>query len=383
MKAEIVDLDEIEEIIVAYANGDFSRRLSLSQSLNERDIIVSGINMLGEELQKRTVSRNFFSGIFNSIPEILIVLNRQGVIENINKNGTDTISLGVEEEVLGKNIREVLPSHIFTRFLDFVKSDLHSITFDNEMKVNELLSFPALCSLSKIHDSNEEQYLFIAQDVTEKKREELRILKATINGQEIERKRLANDLHDSLGQELNAVKMYVNAIEKMDSSTDLYKRSIKDVHGLLDLTIESIREISFGLMPSVLQTESLNTSIVQLINRMNSVQTIPIYHNFSGEQFVFGDKNDELFIYRIVQEFLNNSVKYSKANKIKVEVDNQLEEGVLEIKLSDDGVGFDFNTVKTNNGLSSIIYRLQALGSEFDFDSQEKRGTTLLIKINK
>lgn len=383
MKVEIVDINEIQGIIFAYANGDFSRRLKISEVLDERDIIVSGINMLGEELQKKTVSRNYFSGIFNSIPEILIVFDKQGRIQNINEIGIKTIGYTVYEEIIGKSIKIVLPSDVNQRFSQFLKTGHYSVSFDSELKNHEGQAFPALCSLSRINDSNSNLFLFIAQDVSEKKREELRILKATINGQETERRRLANDLHDSLGQELNAVKMYINAIEKMDSDSDLYKRSIKDVHGLLDMTIESIREISFGLMPSVLLKESLNSSIIQLINRINAIQTIPVYYAIPETPLVFKDKNDELFIYRIVQEFLNNSIKYSKAQKIWIEIKNSPAKKYIEIRLKDNGIGFDFAKVKTNNGLNNIRYRLQALGSEFNFNSTPKKGTELFIKIHE
>lgn len=383
MKTEIVDVDEIHEIIVAFANGDFSRRLYLSESLNERDIIISGINMLGEELEKKTVSRNYFSGIFNSIPEILVVIDKKGFIQNINQNGLKIIANESSENLIGKNIKELFSEDINQRFETFSKQKVYSISFESEMKNKKQNSFPAFCSLSRINDSGSKQFLFIAQDISEKKKEELRILKATINGQEIERRRLANDLHDSLGQELNAVKMYINAIEKMNSESDLFKRSIKDVHGLLNLTIESIRDISFGLMPSVLSRESLNTSILQLINRVNALKTIPVYYSIPERPLIFDDKNDELFIYRIVQEFLNNSIKHSSAEKIWLEFKINESKNRIEILLKDNGVGFNFEDIQNKNGLNNITYRLQALGAEYKYNSVVGKGTELKIIIKQ
>ncbi|TNE54364.1 MAG: PAS domain-containing protein [Bacteroidetes bacterium] len=382
-KTEIVDIEEIQEVIVSYANGDYDRRLSISEEQIERDIIVSGINMLGEELQKRTVSRDFFLGIFNSIPEVLLVLDDEGRVTGVNETGVQLIEFNQGGRVIGKKLTEVFAEQLDKQFDSFRELEQNSVSFEMDLKINDILTFPALCSFSRIGNPGSEPYLFIAQDISEKKREELRILKATISGQESERRRLANDLHDSLGQELNAVKMYVSAIEKMDCQSELYKKSMQEVHGLLEMTIDSIREISFGLMPSVLQKESLNVSVLQLVNRMNAIQEIRIFTDISEDPVELVDKNDELFLYRIIQEFLNNSLKYSKASEIWVKLKEiKLQNHkILNVVLTDDGVGFNFDQVRSNNGLNNIIYRLKALGAEYRFESRKGVGTNLNINL--
>jgi signal transduction histidine kinase len=219
----------------------------------------------------------------------------------------------------------------------------------------------------------------IAKDITEQKNAELIALKAMITGQDLERKRLASDLHDSLGQELNAIKLYLGTLEILESNTPEYKKCINEINRMFNDTINSVREITFDLMPFILENNSISSAIEQLCKQLNSIHTIRINYISNVKKIGLKDKKDEAIVYRIIQEFINNSLKHSKATVINVELSKNKNE--IKIQLNDNGVGFDLKKVARNNGLRNIQQRLEILNAEFHFVSQPNSATNLNFTI--
>src|SRR5665647_964194 len=83
---------EINLRLSEYSLGKFDKRLTLSSRLDDIDAIISGINMLGEELKAITISRNYFTNIFNSVSDMVFVLNAKGVIEDANKPAEEQLN---------------------------------------------------------------------------------------------------------------------------------------------------------------------------------------------------------------------------------------------------------------------------------------------------
>ena len=109
--------------------------------------------------------------------------------------------------------------------------------------------------------------------------------------------------------------------------------------------------------------------------------------NIDGERIPFKfiqlkDKNDELFVYRIVQEFLNNSIKYSNSTSIQIDLKKDTAHNFIQINLMDNGIGFDFEKVARRNGLNNIERRLKSLNSEYIFKSKIGIGTELKFTVN-
>lgn len=385
MKAEIVNIDEIHEVIIAFANGDFSKRLSLTSDQEERNIIVTGINMLGEELREKTVSRDYFSSIYNAIPVLVIILDLKGQIIDVNNVALD--SLGYEKNyILGKYLSDFLNTILPIELDSFIWDNIFNTQqFESEM-IGEQHTIPVSCSISRIRDNDGkiQSILFIASDITERLQHRKNILKATAKGQEKERKRLAYDLHDSLGQELNGVMMYMNALENMSPDSTIYLSTLQETKKLLHTAINSVRQISFNLMPNILLKETLGNCIIEMINRVNAIDKKKIIYYIDNSNLNLKDKNDEVLIFRIVQEFINNSIKHSNASIIEVNIKVSGENGkLLSIQLSDNGIGFNVEKEIDNNKLSSIQTRLEALQAQYTFTSSKNNGTNLNFFINE
>lgn len=382
MKSEIVNVDAIEEIIIAYANGELHKRLEISDKRDDRDTIIAGINMLGEELEKTTISRDYFMNIYNSVSEILIYIDAEGKILDLNL---------ATEKVLGKNIKDLKGQNIRTiiheqnisigsKIQESLEASEQFVAFEASLSINQNSEIPIACTLAKVIDrlNNHKGYLFIANDITEQKNKEINELRITIAAQETERKRLAYDLHDSLGQELNAIKMYLNALAVMDSKSEAYISAFETCKIILDSSLETIRNISFDLMPKALENGGLIQAIDELVKKLNMVTNIE--YNFPNISIQL-HKDYQINIYRIIQEFINNSLKHSQLTKLELHISKKENEIVVFIK--DNGKGFKLESASGGNGIFNIKTRLLALNTTYKFESALGKGTFLEFTINE
>lgn len=382
MKSEIVNVDEIQEIIFAFANGDFDKRLTISENRDERDIIISGINMLGEELEKTTISRNYFMNIYNSVSEILIFISLDGKIVDLNLT-TEKVLQKSLESLRGIDVKTIISErYLFLEntIRESLKSGEHFIPFEASIIINPDKEIPVSCILSKVIDrsDNHKGYLFVAKDTTEQKNKEINDLKIAISAQENERKRLAHDLHDSLGQELNAVKMYINSLVVMDSTSESFSTAFETCKLILDNSLDTIRNITFDLMPVALENGGLIQAIEELVKRLHAITEIEYNSPKIKLQL---DKESEINAFRIIQEFINNSLKHAKHSKIEINLSQNNKLVVVTIK--DNGKGFKMNAKKTGNGIFNIKTRLQALNAGYIFDSKIGKGTSLKFTISE
>ncbi|MGV3630355.1 MAG: histidine kinase [Bacteroidota bacterium] len=371
-------ISEIQDIIFSYANGDFSRRLEISENHDENDIIASGINMLGEELQEKSVSKDYFLKIFNSIPQVVIVFDTNESIDFINKTGVKYFIQN--REISSLKTSDIFPQEIKDKINQMKRSTRKEANFEVTIIRNRKTKY-LQSSLIKINEVKDNHFILVAKDITDKKYEEKRILKASILGQELERKRIAFDLHDSLGQELNAMKMYLNAMKYMDMKSVKYKKSIENIHNMLDESVNLVREITNDLTPNSFARTDLVSSIKALTDRLNLTGGVKISTIVSKKAIHLKDKNDELIIYRIIQEFLNNSVKHSQAENIYIKISKAGNSNSVTFSLRDDGVGFDMEKVDNKNGILNIVHRLKSLDAEYMYESTQQKGTTLTFDI--
>src|SRR5262249_36948466 len=152
-------------------------------------------------------------------------------------------------------------------------------------------------------DNKVVKLLGTGMDVTEQKLAETRVMKALVEGQDIERNRIADDLHDSLGQKLSAIKMMA---ERILSSEDKPRHNLEKFQHGLDEAIEEVRNISHGLKPSVLEDFGLRNALEDMCSKFT-------YGKGPAVQFRSYNVKDkiapsvEFGIFRIAQELLNNA----------------------------------------------------------------------------
>ncbi|MEO0571468.1 MAG: sensor histidine kinase [Bacteroidota bacterium] len=204
------------------------------------------------------------------------------------------------------------------------------------------------------------------------KEQELIGLDAMIEGQEKERQRIAEDLHDSLGGKLSALKLFVEDVKKTDEV--LYEK-IKTV---LDESYEDVRDISHQKNIGAMIDKGLIPAVNIIANRLKSTKKLNVeVTNIDLKQKV---KNFiELQLFRIIQELITNTLKHAKANTVSIQFSE--ENNTLNVVYEDDGIGYDSKTTKAGVGLKNINNRLQKTGGSMVVDSNPGNGTTVILNV--
>lgn len=202
-------------------------------------------------------------------------------------------------------------------------------------------------------------------------------LHSMITGQEAERSRISNDLHDSLGGMLSTLKLKYDTlqVEHEDLSEDNEYHEIMD---LIDIACNDVRDISRNLKPNALENLGLTAALKDLVNRYRIRGTLDISINTNNVDGIL-DKEAKLHVYRIIQELLNNAVKHAKASEIDVFVNRAEDE--LVIMVQDNGKGFDQQGVKKGLGLGNLESRVKVLKGEMEIDSYIDGGTSVTVHI--
>ncbi len=225
-----------------------------------------------------------------------------------------------------------------------------------------------------------------AEEALRESERELRLLTVQLLSiQEKERRRVARELHDELGQALTVLKIHLVGIEEMlaPDQQDL-KGNCEQMLAYIDTVIENVRRLSWDLCPSCLEDLGLSSSLGYLVEE--------ICRNHQMKSAVVMDEIDHLFsletqinIYRIFQESLTNIVKHAKASLISVNV--QKKEGGVSFRIQDNGRGFNLKqamsgkVAKKNLGLTAMSERARMAQGTLHISSRKGQGTTITFVI--
>ncbi len=205
---------------------------------------------------------------------------------------------------------------------------------------------------------------------------------AIIFGQENERQRMSMELHDGLGQILTAVYFNLNHLEALTESYQNKEidKSLDDVFELMQNARTSIRSIANNLMPHVLMKFGLFGAIRALVDELFVNTPIEIYLKSPDSKMRYV-QSQEVSIYRIIQEVLNNTVKHSKSSEVNLRI--SFYKHFLHIYLSDNGVGYDLKNAETSElkskGVSNIKQRIKFLSG--NLISKISNGSRVFIQI--
>ena len=202
-----------------------------------------------------------------------------------------------------------------------------------------------------------------------------------MTAQEDERKRIAKDIHDGIGQMLTALRFNIDGIdfsnkEKAEESLN----SLKEVFGQL---IKDVRAVTFSLAPPELTDHGVASAIRKMSNMVGNFTGHKVLYENISEFDKRLDNNVEVNIYRVVQEAVNNALKYSESEYILVTLNHT--DSYLKIKVEDDGIGFNPKITDsykgTGNGLRFMKERVNYIGGELRITSEENQGTTVHIVV--
>lgn len=213
-----------------------------------------------------------------------------------------------------------------------------------------------------------------------KQQQEINTLEALMDGEEKERRRIAQELHDGLNGDLSAIKYRLSTLEEAGLSP-IDADNLNRVIDMIDESCTQVRNISHNLMPTSILEYGLIETIKEYCFKINSSRKIKIDFQYFGNYIALTKKN-ETVIYRIIQEMVTNILKHSKATEAMIQFNYREEE--LFITVEDNGIGFDKSSITEGIGHKNIKTRVAFLNAQLDSNSSNL-GTsyTLSIDLNK
>jgi signal transduction histidine kinase len=194
---------------------------------------------------------------------------------------------------------------------------------------------------------------------------------------ENERKRMAADLHDSMGPLLSTIKLNIHSINVTDEPD---KRIIEKSGKYIDDVIKGLRQISHNLLPATLERKGLTEALHEFIRQISDQQLLDIHFRTAGNINIAPEK--EIHVFRIIQEITHNTLKHAQATQLQIVLSRENDFFLVLIK--ENGIGFDVKKVKaesTGLGMKSLAIRTDILNGSISIDSVPGQGTNYFIKI--
>lgn len=251
---------------------------------------------------------------------------------------------------------------------------------ERSFKDRELRLLTSLAGKSAIAIANAELY----EDLREREQQLEKLTSARVASQEEERRRIAREIHDGLGQMLTAIKFNVEVLEDSVGQDEEEKKKLEEIKTLLDNVMTEAREISYNLMPSVLEDFGLAPALQLLCENVSRRMNLNVTFRSHGIDGRF-DRSLEVNLYRIVQEALNNVAKHSGATAADVQLLGM--EGRTRLVIEDDGRGFNTSgsakEVRPGGGIGIVSMRERAVsfGGTLMIESSPGKGTTIIVEI--
>jgi len=226
--------------------------------------------------------------------------------------------------------------------------------------------------------------LFFYRNKLKQKAKELKqqdmLTKAVVDAEENERKRIASDLHDGVGQLFSAVKMNLNGLfERISMPREEDRFLAENTLALVDESCKEVRSISHQMMPNMLLRSGIASDLKSFIEKIDS-DTLKVTLEATGFKNKL-ESNVETMLYRIIQESINNVIKHAKATRLDITLTRDAKG--ISAKIADNGIGFDLNEKANFSGigLKNIATRIEYLKGTIKYISSPGKGTTVLIEV--
>jgi PAS domain S-box-containing protein len=373
LSAMTMPLDDVPHIVLSIRNIDDLKKIEKALEKSEA--------------RYRELFNNMSSGVAvfevrenGQLFEFIDFNNAAQSIENISK-----------ESVLGKNVVDVIPSvekygllDAFKRVWATGKPEYFPVAVyqDNELKVwkdNYIYKLPTGEIVDMYDDVTErkdaETKLLMYQEKLQSLASELSLV------EEQERRTIATDLHDQVGQTLSVIKMRCFSLrEKLTLPEQL--QDLDEIFDLVQQTIQDIRSLTFELSPPVLYELGLVAAIEWLAEQFQKKHNLQCIVESDNQPKPLND-DIKVVLFRSVRELLVNIVKHADAKNARITI--RIMKGTIRVRVTDDGIGYRLAGNNQNSpdalafGLFSISERLRHLGGELEIDSKTGQGTMVTL----
>lgn len=208
--------------------------------------------------------------------------------------------------------------------------------------------------------------------------QEVLALQAMLDGQQQERGRIAQDLHDRLGSALSAIRMRLSPLVDNGHGGQMALPDGAKVLGMVDDAVAEVRRISHNLADTALARSGLAAALEKLADRLRSPGRMEVELSLHGmEQRL--DQTLEIALYKIVQELVANTLRHADASRLSISALRG--EGAISLIVEDDGKGFQPEGASKGMGLKGVRERAAGIGASVRWDSGAGRGTTVVVEV--
>jgi PAS domain S-box-containing protein len=320
----------------------------------------------------------------------MVIADHEGLVTLVNSQ-TEKLFGYAREALLGKSLEMLVPERLRSKHRQH-RSGYAANPTVRPMGIGlELFGrhkdgseFPIEISLSPFETDEGQFVSSTIRDITDRKRaqEALQELSARlIEAQEEERSRIARELHDDTSQRLALLAIELEQLgQHPPKSTAQLRERAQALCGRTQDIASEIHNLSRQLHPSILDELGLVTAVRSYCGEISRQHGIEIIFNHDDVSSSIS-KSVSLCLYRIVQEAVQNVIKHSRAQKAQIELAER--SGVLHLRVSDSGVGFDINSLQGKGGLGlvSMRERLRLVGGKLSIRSHPSQGTQIEVQV--
>lgn len=189
-------------------------------------------------------------------------------------------------------------------------------------------------------------------------------------------KNIGQELHDNIGQLLSVANMQLSILNTQ--VPEEIKENFNETKNVVKESLSEVRALSKSLNSDVIVNRGFKQSVQNEVDRLNKLKLIKATILVEGNESNFTENKDSIILFRILQEFFSNTIKYANAKLLLVKM-NFLKDA-LEITVSDDGVGFNVNEIEKGSGLINMQSRAALIGIDYKLTSTNEKGTKLILK---
>ncbi len=332
----------------------------------------------------------FLSSIVESSHDSIITIDLEMEITSWNK-AAESLYGYPASDAIGKLLTTLTLPKDFQRLLDKIeriKQSREVEIFESERVGKDKAHMILEVVVSPVNDAEGELIGIstIARDLTarrlaEKAMHDKDVLHRMIIAQEDERSRISRDLHDELGQQVTALQFVVERAKGLckDEETRATIQSIAEIAKAID---NSVDFLAWELRPALLDNVGLVAAIENYVEQWSHRATIPAEFEIRGILDALLPAQVETNVYRIVQEFLNNTHKHAGAKRVEVIFDHQ--GSSIDLIITDDGKGFSLRNKKKLTGglgLTGMRERASLIGGTLELESKPGQGTSIHLRV--
>ena len=390
-------LDELGRVLIEIASGNFNARVDSSDDRDDLDAIITGINMMAEELKTSTVSRNYLQSVLKGVVDMMIILNSDGTIQSVNETVINLLGY-TENELINQPFKILFEDKSIEEVKKMTIEDGYSSDMETTFLAKDSRRIPVTCSASALKgkDGEELGILYIAKDVSRLKKieEELKIKNNDLNTFIY---KASHDLKGPLVSVLGLTGMVNYEVKDPIALNyfDMIHKSISNLNNILKNLIE-IASIEKAIRER--QRIDFKSKIVTVLENLiinPEYSIVKVYTEVSVERDFYGNSK---MLFAVFQNIIENSFKYRSTTRqdcyIKVIIQD-FYNGV-QITIEDNGIGiapqfqnkvFDMFFRGTNqaegNGLGLYLVRnyIYKMGGEINLHSEENKGTMFTIYL--